>query len=123
MTKTKLFFAVMLISLTVLISHDAYAQSAMLGMSKETAFILNSFMFLICGALVMWMAAGFAMLEAGLVRSRNTAAICLKNVALYALAGIAFYIIGYNIMYTDVAEGGYWGSFSLFYNPSKAEGA
>ena len=48
----------------------------------ETAFVLNSFSFLIQGVLVMFMAAGFAMLESGLVRSKNTAAICLKNIAL-----------------------------------------
>ena len=85
----------------------------------ETAYVFNTFSFLFNGALVMWMAAGFAMLESGLVRSKNTAAICLKNIALYSLAGIMFYIIGYNLMYTDVT--GYIGSFSLLYNPSEAE--
>lgn len=94
-----------------------------LGLSKEAAFILNSFMFLMCGALVMWMAAGFSMLEAGLVRAQNTATICLKNVALYAIAGIMFYLVGYNIMYVDLASHGLWGSFTLFYDPSMAEGA
>ncbi len=92
-------------------------------MTPETAFILNSFMFLICGAFVMWMAAGFAMLEAGLVRAQNTAAICLKNIVLYALAGLAYYVIGYNIMYVGVAEHGLWGSFSFFYEPTMAEAA
>ncbi|MGB0719572.1 MAG: ammonium transporter [Bdellovibrionales bacterium] len=90
-------------------------------LSSETVFILNSFMFLICGALIMWMAAGFAMLEAGLVRAQNTAAICLKNVALYALAGIMYYVIGYNLMYVDLADHGLWGSFTLFYDPNGAE--
>ncbi|MCB9982847.1 MAG: ammonium transporter [Rhodospirillales bacterium] len=94
-----------------------------LGMTKETAYILNSFMFLISGALVMWMAAGFSMLEAGLVRAQNTATICLKNVALYAIAGIMFYLVGYNIMYVDLADHGLWGSFTLFYDPSLAESA
>lgn len=92
-------------------------------LSAETVFILNSFMFLICGAFVMWMAAGFAMLEAGLVRAQNTAAICLKNVALYSLAGIMYYLLGYNLMYVDLAGHGLWGSFSLFYDPSFAETA
>lgn len=91
------------------------------GVSPEVAYILTSFMFLMCGALVMWMAAGFAMLEAGLVRSRNTAAICLKNVALYAIAGLCFYFIGYNIMYTDIGAHGLFGSFSWLYNPTGDE--
>jgi len=75
----------------------------------ETAYILNSFSFLVNGALVMFMAAGFAMLESGLVRSKNTATICLKNITLYAIAGIMFYAVGYNLMYMDVT--GYIGSF------------
>ena len=75
----------------------------------ETAYILNSFSFLVNGALVMFMAAGFAMLESGLVRSKNTATICLKNITLYSIAGIMFYIVGYNLMYMDVT--GYIGSF------------
>jgi Amt family ammonium transporter len=66
------------------------------------------------------MAAGFAMLEAGLVRSKNTATICLNNIALYSIAGIMYYLVGYNLMYADV-DGGFIGSFSLLYNPSEAE--
>lgn len=87
--------------------------------SAETAFVFNTFSFLVCGALVMWMAAGFAMLESGLVRSKNTAAICLKNITLYSVAGIMYYLVGYSLMYTDVS--GWIGSFSLFYNSSEAE--
>jgi Amt family ammonium transporter len=87
--------------------------------SAEAQFVFNSFSFLIHGALVMWMAAGFAMLESGLVRTKNTAAICLKNIALYAVAGILYFLIGYSLMYVDVS--GYIGSFSLLYNPSGAE--
>lgn len=87
--------------------------------SEETAFVFNTFSFLIHGVLVMFMAAGFAMLESGLVRSKNTAAICLKNIALYSMAGLMFYLVGYNLMYVDV--GSYMGSFSLFYNSSGAE--
>jgi Amt family ammonium transporter len=67
----------------------------------------------------MLMAAGFAMLESGLVRTKNTAAICLKNIALYSIAGLMFYIVGYNVMYTDV--GSYMGTLSFLYNPSGAE--
>jgi len=87
----------------------------------EVAYILNTFSFLVHGFLVMFMAAGFAMLESGLVRTKNTATICLKNIALYAIAGLVFYVIGYNLMYVGVPEGGYIGSFSLLYNPSGAE--
>ncbi len=95
------------------------ATPAAAAVSEETAYIFNTFMFLISGALVMWMAAGFAMLEAGMVRSKNTAAICLKNVALYSIAGIMFYLIGYSVMYVDV--GSFIGSFKLLYNASDAE--
>lgn len=65
----------------------------------ETNYALDTFYFLVCGALVMFMAAGFAMLEAGLVRAKNTAEILTKNVALYAVACIMYMICGYGIMY------------------------
>ncbi len=87
--------------------------------TEETQYIFNSFLFLLCGVLVMWMAAGFAMLESGLVRTKNTATICLKNIALYSIAGIMYYLIGYNLMYSDVS--GFIGSFSFLYNPSDLE--
>ena len=77
-------FALMMIN-----SSAALADEVTIGMSKEVAYILNSFMFLMCGVLVMWMAAGFAMLEAGFVRIHNTSVICLKNVALFAIAYLA----------------------------------
>ena len=73
----------------------------------ELKFSLDTFYFLISGILVMWMAAGFAMLEAGLVRSKNTAEILTKNVALYSIACTMFLLVGYNIMYVDNAEGGF----------------
>lgn len=65
----------------------------------ELQYALDTFYFLVCGALVMWMAAGFAMLEAGLVRSKNTTEILLKNVSLYAVACTMYMICGYSIMY------------------------
>lgn len=65
----------------------------------ELQFALDTFYFLVCGALVMWMAAGFAMLEAGLVRGKNTTEILTKNVALFAIACITYLISGYAIMY------------------------
>ena len=65
----------------------------------ELQYALDTFYLLVCGALVMWMAAGFAMLEAGLVRSKNTTEILTKNVSLYAVASIMYMMCGYSIMY------------------------
>tara|TARA_R110002072_G_scaffold127330_1_gene264677 strand:+ start:110540 stop:111799 length:1260 start_codon:yes stop_codon:yes gene_type:complete len=65
----------------------------------ELQYALDTFYFLVCGALVMWMAAGFSMLEAGLVRSKNTTEILLKNISLYAVACTMYMICGYSIMY------------------------
>ncbi len=65
----------------------------------ELSYALDTFYFLVCGALVMWMAAGFTMLEAGLVRAKNTAEILTKNVGLYAIACIMYMVCGYGIMY------------------------
>jgi len=83
---------------------------AMAGEVSETAYIFNTLSFMIHGFLVMFMAAGFAMLESGLVRSKNVATICLKNVSLYAVAGLMFYVVGYNAMYMGV-DGGFMGTF------------
>ena len=82
-------------------------------------FILNTFMFLVWGALIMWMAAGFTMLEAGAVRTKNASMICLKNIGIYSIAGLAFYLLGYNLMYVDVGD--LWGSFTFLYGPSGDE--
>ncbi len=65
----------------------------------DVQYILTSFLMLFAGALVMWMAAGFAMLEAGLTRTKNNVVILIKNIALYAIACIVYYVIGYNLMY------------------------
>ena len=89
------------------------------GVGAESVFVLNTFAFLVWGALVMWMCAGFTMLEAGSVRTKNASVICLKNIGLYSIAGLAYYIIGYNLMYTDV--GSLIGSFKLFYGSSPEE--
>ena len=113
MRKVLMFSAVVALA-SLLVTQEARAE-----VSEETQFVFNTFSFLVSGALVMWMAAGFAMLESGLVRGKNTAAICLKNIALYSLAGILYYTIGYNLMYVDVS--GLIGSFSFLYNPSDAE--
>ncbi len=79
---------------------------------SELRFALDTFYFLISGALVMWMAAGFAMLEAGLVRSKNTTEILTKNVCLYSIACVMYLLVGYNIMYVDNGEGGWLPSIS-----------
>ena len=86
---------------------------------EEMTFVLNTFSFLVWGALIMWMCAGFMMLEAGSVRTKNASVICLKNIGLYAIAGLAFYVLGYNLMYVDV--GNVIGSFTLFYGSTAQE--
>ncbi len=81
----------------ILALSNSIAESA--GGITELQYALDTFYFLICGALVMWMAAGFAMLEAGLVRAKNTTEILTKNVALYAVACTMYMVCGYSIMY------------------------
>jgi Amt family ammonium transporter len=78
----------------------------------ELAYALDTFYFLVMGALVMWMAAGFTMLEAGLVRAKNTAEILTKNVGLYSIACIMYMLCGYSIMYPGGFEGGVFQSLS-----------
>ena len=91
----------------------------------QLQYALDTFYFLVCGALVMWMAAGFAMLEAGLVRSKNTVEILTKNVALFAVASIMYMVCGYSIMYggdvllsTITGSGVVEGGDSASYAPS-----
>ncbi|MAU41245.1 MAG: ammonium transporter [Kordiimonas sp.] len=81
--------------------------------SSETQYIFNTLLFLIGGFMVMWMAAGFCMLEAGLVRTKNVSTMCLKNIGLYSIAGILYYLVGYNLMY-DGVDAGWIGSFTLW---------
>ena len=78
----------------------------------ETAYIFNSFSFLVHGFLVMLMAAGFCMLETGLVRAKNAVVQCAKNIGLYSIAGIMFAVFGYNLMYMDVS--GWIGTISIW---------
>ncbi len=85
----------------------------------ETQYVLNTFSFLIWGALVMWMCAGFTMLESGSVRTKNASMICMKNIGLYSIAGLAFFFIGYNLMYVGVGD--FIGSFKLLYGPTAGE--
>jgi len=93
----------------------AAAESAPTLVATDTVFILNSLLFLVGGFLVFWMAAGFSMLEAGLVRSKNVTMQLTKNVALFSLAAVFYYLIGYNLMYplgawaTEGVLSGVWG--------------
>ena len=93
----------------------ASAQDAPILVATDTVFILNSLLFLVGGFLVFWMAAGFSMLEAGLVRSKNVTMQLTKNIALFSLATVFYYLIGYNLMYPlgswamDGILSGVWG--------------
>ena len=93
----------------------ASAQDASILVATDTVFILNSLLFLVGGFLVFWMAAGFSMLEAGLVRSKNVTMQLTKNIALFSLATVFYYLIGYNLMYPlgswamDGILSGVWG--------------
>lgn len=82
------------------------------GVSGEVDFIFNSFLFLISGMVVMFMAAGFCMLEVGMVRSKNAATICVKNIALYSIAGLMFYLVGYKLMYGGANA--FFGGFGIW---------
>ena len=86
--------------------------------SAEVGFIFNTFLFLVCGFLVMFMAAGFAMLESGMVTSKSVSVICAKNIGLFSIAGIMFWMFGYNVAY-GIPEGGYIGKFMPWSDGSK----
>ncbi len=107
MTKNKLFFLITIIGFTIL------ASSAKAGVDAEVAYILNTFSFLVCGFLVMWMAAGFCMLESGLVTTKSVSTIAAKNIGKFAIVSIVFYLFGYNLGY-GVDEGGFIGSISIW---------
>ena len=109
MTKIIKRISAPLLSLVFLLNMSS-AGMAETTVSAEVGFIFNTLLFLICGFLVMFMAAGFAMLESGMVTSRSVSVICAKNIGLYAIAGIMFWLVGYNLAY-GIPEGGYIGSF------------
>ncbi|MGF1650809.1 MAG: ammonium transporter [Hyphomicrobiaceae bacterium] len=92
----------------------AVTAEALEKLQKEYQYVFNTVLFLLGGFLVMWMAAGFAMLEAGMVRTKNVAMQCTKNIALYSIAGLMFWIVGYNIAYPGEA----WLIDGYFGNPS-----
>ena len=107
-----------LATLVVFLVRPSVAYAA--GVEEETAFVFNTFSFLVWGALVMWMCAGFTMLESGSVRTKNAAMICLKNIGLYSIAGLAYFFIGYNLMYGDII-GGVIGTPGFMHHSSSAE--
>ena len=88
--------------------------------SAEVGFIFNTFLFLMCGFLVMFMACGFAMLESGMVTSKSVAVICAKNIGLFSIAGVMFWMVGYNLAY-GIPEGGYIGSFAPWSDASAVD--
>ncbi len=108
-----------LISLFFLLNMSSvgYAETTV---SAEVGFIFNTFLFLICGFLVMFMAAGFAMLESGMVTSKSVSVICAKNIGLFSIAGIMFWMFGYNVAY-GIPEGGYIGKFIPWSDASKID--
>lgn len=117
MTKSIRLAYVLPLALGALLASTLLSSPAHAEVSEESAYIFNTLLFLIGGFLVMWMAAGFTMLEAGLVRSKSVGDICLKNILLYALACIMFYLVGYNLMYAGVSDGfgaGFIGGLGLW---------
>ena len=109
MTKLIKKISAPLISLIFLLNMSS-AGLAETTVSAEVGFIFNTLLFLICGFLVMFMAAGFAMLESGMVTSKSVSVICAKNIGLFSIAGIMFWMVGYNLAY-GIPEGGYIGKF------------
>ena len=104
----KKFNLFLLVSFILLLSSSAKAE-----VDAEVAYIFNTFSFLVCGFLVMWMAAGFLFLESGLVTTRSVSTIAAKNIGKFAIVSIVFYLIGYNLGYS-VPEGGYIGTPSIW---------
>ena len=109
MTKLIKIISVPLMSLVFLLNMSS-AGMAETTVSAEIGFIFNTLLFLMCGFLVFFMACGFAMLESGMVTSKSVSVICAKNIGLISIAGIMFWMFGYNLAY-GIPEGGYIGSF------------
>ena len=112
----KKFFSLFTIfSFILLLSSSVRAE-----VDAEVAYIFNTFSFLVCGFLVMWMAAGFLFLESGLVTTRSVSTIAAKNIGKFAIVSIVFYLIGYNLGYS-VPEGGYVGTPSIWTDNTSME--
>ena len=119
MTKLIRIISVPLISLIFLLNMSS-AGMADTTVSAEVSFIFNTLLFLICGFLVFFMAAGFAMLESGMVTSKSVSVICAKNIGLISISGIMFWMVGYNLAY-GIPEGGYIGNFIPWSDSSSVE--
>ena len=109
-----IYFIGVLIS-SLLISSGTYA-----AVDIEVAYIFNTFSFLVCAFLVMWMAAGFCMLESGLVTTKSVSTIAAKNIGKFAIVSVMFYIVGYNLGYGD-SDNPYFGSFEIWTDNSSLE--
>ena len=109
MTKLIKKISMPLISILFLLNMSS-AGMADTTVSAEVSFIFNTLLFLICGFLVFFMAAGFAMLESGMVTSKSVSVICAKNIGLISISGVMFWMVGYNLAY-GIPEGGYIGNF------------
>ena len=109
MTKLIKKISMPLISLIIFLNMSSVGM-ADTTVSAEVSFIFNTLLFLICGFLVFFMAAGFAMLESGMVTSKSVSVICAKNIGLISISGIMFWMFGYNLAY-GIPEGGYIGKF------------
>ena len=112
MLKRIIFYTLLVTSL--------FSVSASAAIDEETAYALNTLLFLVSGFLVMLMAAGFCMLESGLVTSKSVSAIAAKNIGLYSIAGLMFWLIGYNVAY-GIPEGGFIGSFTPWSDASSID--
>ena len=104
-------------SVITLTCSAAFAETTM---SKEGQYIFNSLAFYIGGVLVAFMAAGFCMLESGLVTNKSVSTIAAKNIGKFAIASIVFFLVGYNLAY-GIPEGGYIGNFSIWNEGSKID--
>ena len=109
-----IYFIGVLIS-SLLISSGTYA-----AVDIEVAYIFNTFSFLVCAFLVMWMAAGFCMLESGLVTTKSVSTIAAKNIGKFAIVSVMFYLVGYNLGYGD-SDNPYFGSLEIWSDNSSLE--
>ena len=117
MKKISHYLSFALFALIFLVEPSFSAESKV---GAETQYVFNTLLFLICGFLVMFMAPGFAMLESGMVTSKSVSTIAAKNIGLFSIAGIMFWLGGYNLAY-GIPEGGYIGSFIPWSDGSKLD--
>ena len=113
----KSFLILLSLFLTLVLAGTSYAETTM---SKEGQYIFNSLGFYIGGVLVAFMAAGFCMLESGLVTTKSVSTIAAKNIGKFAICSLIFFLVGYNLAY-GVPEGGYVGSFTIWTDNTNTE--